>query len=162
MGFRSKPTISLGYDDGEVAYGAVGVTEPAAVELEEDGGRGDVSCSLADAHCGMWTRRSCEHNSHHEATWVSKLPSCLPSSFWLKWTGLERESRSQARMKLYEDESCLISFIYQDYIAGLVKLLLDQNLQKYHLNSTHAAKKSKYSCYNQNCLVFLNSDINPI
>lgn len=94
MGLRSRPTISLGYDDGEVANGAVGVTEPAAVELEEDGGRGEVSCSLADAHCGMRTRRSCEHNGHHEATWVSKLPSCLPSSFLFEMDRLRERERA--------------------------------------------------------------------
>lgn len=79
MGFQSRRTVSLGYNNGKVTNGPVGVAEPATVELEENGGLGYVGCSLTDAYCGVRHRRPCKHKHLHEVTYVSEQPLCLPS-----------------------------------------------------------------------------------
>lgn len=51
-------TVGLGHDHSEVSDGSVGVTEPGAVEAEQDGGRRDLGRPLADMYAGGRDRRA--------------------------------------------------------------------------------------------------------
>lgn len=45
-------TVRLGHDHSEVSDGSVRVTEPGAVEAEQDGGRRDLGRPLTDTYAG--------------------------------------------------------------------------------------------------------------
>lgn len=51
-------TVGLGHDHSEISDGSVGVTEPGAVEAEQDGGRRDLGRPLADMYAGGRDRRA--------------------------------------------------------------------------------------------------------